>query len=210
MNTIFYTVNGTVTEQEPVSYRNSIRQQAQDAFDLLGGMDFDRDTASRYMDSDWRPNLLGDNLDTGEKSEPIEVSNELWDEYKNAILDEVEKLVETAKENVSYQITKEIMEKNEQELKNWFIADVSGNHWDGLSHQLYLDLDDNSIYQITEPSDQSWQQRDDGSLVQIDHHCGYNDIPEDELYTDGCSIYDYGYEDYLDEMEQLINDAISQ
>jgi hypothetical protein len=104
---------------------------------------------------------------------------------------------------------KEIMEINEKILTKWFIGGVDGSHWDGLSHQLYLDLDDNSIYQITEPSDNSWQQREDGSLVQIATHCGYDDTPEDELYTVGCSKYDYGYQDYLVEMEQLINEAIN-
>ncbi len=105
---------------------------------------------------------------------------------------------------------KEIMEKNEQALMDWFICGVDGSHWDGLSHQLYLDLDDNSIYQLTEASDQTWHQRDDGSLIQIDHHCGYGDIPDEELYTDGCSIYDYGYQDYLDDIEQSISEAINQ
>ena len=105
---------------------------------------------------------------------------------------------------------KEIMQLNETILKKWFLGDVSGNHWDGRSWQLYIDLDDNSMYYIVEPSDQTWQQREDGSLVQVDTHCGYSDLPADELYTDGCSIYDYGYQDHLDEMEQLINEAIDR
>lgn len=97
MTTLFYIKNGTVTEQEPVSYWSIIRQQAQNAFDELGGVDFDRDSAESYLDDAWRSNLIGDNLDTGE-NELIQVSDELWDEYKNAILDEVEKLAETAAE----------------------------------------------------------------------------------------------------------------
>ncbi len=101
MNTLFYTTNGVVTEQEPVTYLNIVRQQAQDAFDELGGINFDRASAEKYLDDAWRLNMTGNNLDTGEKGELITVSDELWNEYKNAILDEVEKLVETAKENLS-------------------------------------------------------------------------------------------------------------
>jgi hypothetical protein len=96
MNTIFYTKNGQVEEQEPVSYWNIIRQEAQDAINELGGVDFDRETASEYLDDAWRPAIHGINLDTGE-DELITVSDEQWNDYKNAILDEVEKLAETAK-----------------------------------------------------------------------------------------------------------------
>ena len=97
MITLFYISDGKVEQQEPVSYWNIIRQQAQDALDELGGLDYDRDSASEYLNDAWRSNLIGDNLDTGE-NELIQVSDELWDEYKNAILDEVEKLAETAAE----------------------------------------------------------------------------------------------------------------
>jgi uncharacterized protein YcsI (UPF0317 family) len=100
MNTIFYTKNGQVEEQEPVSYRNIIRQQAQDAIDELGGTDFDRESASEYIDDAWRPNIHGINLDIG-TDELIAVSDEQWNDYKNALLNEAEKLVETAKENIS-------------------------------------------------------------------------------------------------------------
>lgn len=100
MNTLFYTANGVVTEQEPVSYWNIVRQQAQDAFDELGGTDFDRASAEKYLDDAWRRNLTGTNMDTGETDELLVVSDEQWNDYKNALLSEVEKLVETAKENL--------------------------------------------------------------------------------------------------------------
>ena len=100
MTTLFYTANGKIEEQAPVEYYNIIRQQAQDALDELGGVDFDRQSAGRYLDESWRPNLTGDNLDTGEKGESIEVTDEQWNDYKNALLDEVEKLAETAAENI--------------------------------------------------------------------------------------------------------------
>ncbi|MFA5151013.1 MAG: hypothetical protein WC554_00490 [Clostridia bacterium] len=102
MITLFYTVNGKIEEQEPVEYYNIVRQEAVNAFDALGGLDFDRTSASEFMDSDWRPNLTGDNLDTGERSQLIQVTDEQWNDYKNALLNEVEKLVETARENISY------------------------------------------------------------------------------------------------------------
>ena len=100
MITLFYTKNGKIEEQEPINYYNIIRQEADNAFDALGGLDFDRKTAGEYMDSDWRCNLTGDNLDTGERSQLIQVTDEQWRDYKNALLDEVEKLVEVAKDNL--------------------------------------------------------------------------------------------------------------
>jgi hypothetical protein len=102
MITLFYTENGKIEEQAPVEYHNIIRQQAQDAWNELGGLDFDYDSASAYLDDAWRKNLTADNWDTGEKGERIEVTDEMWNDYKNALLNEVEKLVETARENISY------------------------------------------------------------------------------------------------------------
>jgi hypothetical protein len=102
MITLFYTENGKIEEQAPVEYYNIISRQAQDAWNELGGVDFDRQSAGQYLDESWRPNLTGDNLDTGENGELIEVTDEQWNDYKNALLNEVEKLVETAKENISY------------------------------------------------------------------------------------------------------------
>jgi hypothetical protein len=84
MNTIFYTKNGQV--EEPVSYWNIVRQQVQDVIAELGGVDFNRKTASEYLDTAWRPNTHGIN------------SDEQWNNHKTAVLDEVEKLVEIAKE----------------------------------------------------------------------------------------------------------------
>lgn len=100
MITLFYTANGKIEEQAPVEYYNIIRQQAGDAVDELGGVDFDRQSAGRYLDESWRPNLTGDNLDTGERSQLIQVTDEQWNDYKNALLDEVEKLVEDARDNL--------------------------------------------------------------------------------------------------------------
>jgi len=94
--------------------------------------------------------------------------------------------------------TQEIMDKNENVLVEFFTGIASCNFYDGLSHQLYLDLDDNTITIKTEASDNTWSQRDDGSLVCLEKVSGYCDIPETERYTQDCDLYDYGYSDWKD------------
>lgn len=105
-----------------------------------------------------------------------------------------------------------IIEKNAQVLEDFFKGLASCDYYDGLSHQLYLDLDDMTLSINTEASDQSWLQRDDGSLVQILRVSGYADTPEDERYDAerGDDISDYGYSDWLEVVEQKIDEAISE
>ncbi|MDD2664396.1 MAG: hypothetical protein PHD19_11650 [Dechloromonas sp.] len=85
-------------------------------------------------------------------------------------------------------------------LQQYFAGLASCDYYDGLSHQLYLDLDDNSLLINTEASDNSWLQRDDGSLVLIYRVSGYCDTPADERYSAerGDDLNDYGYTDWLD------------
>ncbi len=103
-----------------------------------------------------------------------------------------------------------IMENNKEKLAEFFAGIASCNYYDGLSHQLYLDLDDGTIIENTEASDNTWLQRNDGSLVHILNVSGYCDIPEDERYTDGCDLYDYGYRDWLDDVATKINDLLNE
>lgn len=95
-------------------------------------------------------------------------------------------------------------------IEQFFIGIASCNYYDGMCYRLYLDLDDNSIMESVEASENTWMQRDDGSLVEIARACGYCDTPADERYTDGCDLSDYGYAEWLDSLESTISDAIAK
>ena len=101
-----------------------------------------------------------------------------------------------------------ILEANSAVVEAFCVGCASGAYYDGTSYQLYLDLDDDSIHVHHEVSDQSWIQRDDGSLVKLDSVSGYCDIPEDERYTEGCNLDDYGYGEYLDQLQIKIAEAL--
>jgi len=98
--------------------------------------------------------------------------------------------------------------ENTTVLMEFFKGVASCDYYDGNSYQLCLDKDDNSLSIHQEASDQSWLQRDDGSLVQIHRVSGYADSPENERYTDGCDIMDYGYAEWIDMIEAKIAEAL--
>lgn len=102
-----------------------------------------------------------------------------------------------------------IMERNAHVLEEFFKGIASGDYYDGMDHQLYLDADDDSMLDHLEASDQSWLQRDDGSLIRLLHVNGYSDTPEAERYTDECDLNDYGYGDWLDHVRDLVSDALN-
>lgn len=86
---------------------------------------------------------------------------------------------------------------------------ASGTYYDGTSYQLYLDLNDGEIFENHEVSSNSWLERTDGSLIQILTVSGYDDTPEDELYNDECDISDYGFAEWLDEVESKIEKILT-
>lgn len=102
----------------------------------------------------------------------------------------------------------QIMAKNEAVLEQFFIGIASCDYYDGTCYQLYLDLDDDTLSINQEASSNSWMQRDDGSLVQVASVSGYTDTPEDERYTDECSLSDYGYSEWLDEIQAKIEESL--
>lgn len=101
-----------------------------------------------------------------------------------------------------------IMERNASTLQAFFVGLASCDYYDGMSHQLYLDTDDDSMLDHLEASDQSWLQRDDGSMMQLLRVSGYCDTPADERYTDDCDLNDYGYSDWLDQVRGLVSAAL--
>lgn len=98
--------------------------------------------------------------------------------------------------------------KNEAVLVEFFEGIASCDYYDGTAYQLYLDLDDNSLMINREASDQSWLQRDDGSLIKLTSVSGYADTPTDERYTDDCDLNDYGYGEWIDQIEASIEQAL--
>lgn len=103
-----------------------------------------------------------------------------------------------------------ILETNEEILTEFFAGIASCDYYDGMSYQLYLDLDDDMLSIHQEVSDQSWLQRDDGSLVQVLRVSGYCDIPEEERYTDDCDLSDFGQAEWLDQVSDRIAEIINQ
>jgi len=99
-------------------------------------------------------------------------------------------------------------DENQSILVEFFTGIASCDYYDGTCYQLYLDLDDDSLSIHREASDQSWIQRDDGSLICIHKVSGYCDIPENERYTEDCDLNDYGYGEWIDMIEQKISQAI--
>ncbi len=123
-----------------------------------------------------------------------------------------DRVVLTQAENLGWVPTaEEIIEKNADVLGEFFAGLASCDYYDGTSYQLYLDLDDNTLFIHREASDQSWLQRDDGSLVQVLRVGGYCDIPENERYDAdrGDDLNDLGYSEWMDEVRGKIETAIS-
>jgi hypothetical protein len=106
-----------------------------------------------------------------------------------------------------------IMEDNDATLREYFAGMMSGEYCDGQSHQLYLDLDDDSIVIITHESSTSWSQRKDGSLVQLDEFTAsvypYDHAPYD-AETDSLGDFGYGSGDWWsDRIEDAVRKALA-
>ncbi len=103
-----------------------------------------------------------------------------------------------------------IIAANAAVLESFFAGVASCDYYDGTCYQLYLDLDDMTLFENQEASDQSWLQRDDGSLVQILRVSGYADTPQEERYNAqrGDDIRDFGYSEWLEFVSDKISGAI--
>lgn len=67
--------------------------------------------------------------------------------------------------------------------------------------RLYLDLHSMEIFQNVEVSQNTWIERDDDSLSEIAHDCGFGwDLSEDEIdYLKEYGVSDFGYHDWIDD-----------
>lgn len=102
--------------------------------------------------------------------------------------------------------TDEIMNKNTSKLKEFFEGIVSCDYYNGMSYQLYLDLDDNTMRIYEHISDSTWNQRSDESLVLLYKVSGYSDIPENERYNEECDLMDFGYYEWLEEIQDKLSE----
>lgn len=102
---------------------------------------------------------------------------------------------------------KEIIVKNEEVVVEFFHGDVSGHYWNGMCYRLYWDRDDNTFSISIESSSNTWLQRDDNSLVCLWTIEGYETRSEDELFTEDCSIYDFGYSEFLEQLEEKMEEV---
>lgn len=74
-----------------VEYWDCLRQTVQNCLDeLTGGEPFNRNATSVYLEEQWRENVNAWNATTGEE-EYVSLPDNLWQEYKNNILNEIEK-----------------------------------------------------------------------------------------------------------------------
>lgn len=101
----------------------------------------------------------------------------------------------------------DLVNNNHQVLLDFFKGMASGAYYDGTSYQLYLDLNDGEIFENHEVSGNSWLER--SGLVQILTIGGYDDTPVEDLYNDECDILDYGFSEWLSEVEDKIEKILT-
>lgn len=101
----------------------------------------------------------------------------------------------------------DVFEKNQDVLVEYFRNKLVGCGGQCYT-RLYLDLHDGSIFQNVEASSNTWLQRDDDSLVEIDADSGWGwDLSEDEItHLDVNGICDFGYNDWLCQIAENVRD----
>lgn len=89
---------------------------------------------------------------------------------------------------------------NSDTMSEWINGVGTNAYGGGSSHQLYLDMDNDSLLISEQPTSQSWLQRNDGSLVRI---ASYSNPDSAE-----CEPYDDWEANYRDELETTLQEAI--
>ena len=105
-----------------------------------------------------------------------------------------------------------LINSSDFDFSNWFKECLIGNGGAGpVFSRIYLDLHDMSFFEHCEASQNTWIQRDDGSLVEIARDSGYGyDLSEDELdWLEADGVSDFGYEDWMnDQIIPKVNEAL--
>lgn len=105
--------------------------------------------------------------------------------------------------------TQNIIDNNMKVLSEFFKNTTSCEYYDGLSYQLYLDMNDDTLIISQQISNNDYLQRDDSNLIQIHRVSGYCDIPINERYTDEYDLSNYGFDDWITIIEDEIETAIN-
>ena len=88
-----------------------------------------------------------------------------------------------------------ILDANRTKIEKFFAVMACGSHYNGVCWRLYLDLNDYTLTINREAINQSWLQRDDGSLVRLLQISGDNGSQADQL---GCDRKDFGLAKWID------------
>jgi hypothetical protein len=99
----------------------------------------------------------------------------------------------------------EVFEKNQDVMVDYYINALIGCKGQCYT-RLYLDLHDGNIFQNTEASSNTWLQRDDDSLVEIDADAGWGyDLNDDDIeHLRNGNLSDFGYAEWLNQVAENI------
>lgn len=102
------------------------------------------------------------------------------------------------------------LDANNKVLGDYYKSKLVGNGGQTYS-RLYLDLDDNTLSEANFASCNTWYQRDDGSLIEIDAHNNYGaDLSAEELkWLEEDGLSDFGWADFCAEIEAAIEEALA-
>jgi hypothetical protein len=113
---------------------------------------------------------------------------------------------EKAAEKAERIVLEEIRDEYISILVEYFEGIVSNEYFDGASHQLYMDMDDMTFFISHEASDNSWLEREDGTLVRILTINAYANDEDEEPYNDKeCNLYDYGFAEFIENIKELVS-----
>lgn len=99
----------------------------------------------------------------------------------------------------------DVFEKNQEVLIEYYKNALIGCKGQCYT-RLYLDLHDGHIFQNIQASSDTWLQRDDDSLVEIDADAGWGyDLNDDEIeHLLNDNLSDFGYAEWLNQVAENI------
>ena len=102
------------------------------------------------------------------------------------------------------------LDANNKVLGDYYKSKLVGNGGQTYS-RLYLDLNNNTLSEANFASCNTWYQRDDGSLIEIDAHNNYGaDLSAEELeWLEEDGLSDFGWADFCAEIEAAIEEALA-
>lgn len=94
---------------------------------------------------------------------------------------------------------KEIIDNSDFDFSEWFKQSLIGNGGQ-TCRRIYFDLDDMSFFENIEASENTWLQRDDGSLHEVARDkCWGADLSQDELdFLEQDGVSEFGFQEWMD------------